>query len=99
MTLNGTGFASGAAVDFGGVPARGVTFVDSTRIDAVAPPHDEGEVDLTVTNPDGQTGKLERGFHCLRLPGCGADASSASLWALAALLWAQRRRLVTPRGR
>ena len=101
VTINGTGFASGASVDFAGVPARGVTFVDSTRVDAVAPPHDEGEVDLTVTNPDGQAGKLERGFYYLRQAssGCGADASSASLWALAALLWAQRRRPVTPRGR
>jgi len=103
VTLSGTGFASGLTVDFGGVPATGVSFVDSTKISAVAPPHAEGDVDLVVTNPDGQSGKLASGFHYVRSPpsGCGygSSASQASLWVLALSIPVLRRRARAPRER
>ncbi len=54
ITLLGAGFQSGAAVSVGGVPATGVTVVDSTTITATTGPHVTGTVDVTVTNPGAQ---------------------------------------------
>jgi hypothetical protein len=61
VTINGTNFASGAGVTFGGASA-GATFFDSTKIVAVTPAHAEGSADVVVTNSDGGRATLTNGF-------------------------------------
>lgn len=62
VTIQGTGFAAGAAVKFGTLPAASVEVVSSTELRAVTPagPFDFATtrmVDVVVTNPDGATGQ------------------------------------------
>ncbi len=57
VTITGSGFTQGAAVRFGGMSAV-TTFVSSTTLTAVTPPHDMGFVDVEVTNGDGTTAVL-----------------------------------------
>src|SRR5262249_24579072 len=52
VSIFGINFKPGATVAFGGVPSPAVTWVNCSRINAVAPPG-SGAVGLTVTNPDG----------------------------------------------
>jgi acid phosphatase len=56
VSITGTGFASGATVTFGGVPASNLIVNNSTTITATTPAHAAGGVDVTVTNTDGQSG-------------------------------------------
>ena len=58
VTLNGTNFLSGATVTIGGAPASGVTVVNSSSITATTPANTAGTVNVTVTNPDGQSATL-----------------------------------------
>ena len=58
VQLNGTNFQSGAAVTFGSTPATSVTMVNSTTITATTPSHAAGAVNVTVTNPGGQSATL-----------------------------------------
>jgi hypothetical protein len=58
VTLTGTNFVSGAAVSFGGVAATNVTVSSGSTIVAQTPPHSAGTVNVTVTNPDGQSATL-----------------------------------------
>ncbi|MCL5670043.1 MAG: IPT/TIG domain-containing protein [Acidobacteria bacterium] len=53
VTVDGTNFASGATVSFGGAAASGVSFVSSTQLKATTPAHAAGAVSVTVTNPAG----------------------------------------------
>jgi hypothetical protein len=62
VTIGGTGFESGATVTFGGTAATNVTVVSSTQITAVTPAYAPGVVNITVTNPDGQTATLPASF-------------------------------------
>jgi hypothetical protein len=62
VTINGTGFVSGATVSFGGIPATNVTVVGSTTITATTPAHSAGAVNVTISNPNAQTGTLANGF-------------------------------------
>ena len=57
----GSAFQSGATLTLDGaaVPA---TFESSSVLTAVAPAHPSGPVDVVVTNPDGATSQLTRGF-------------------------------------
>jgi hypothetical protein len=64
----GSGFAAGVAVTVGGLPASDVTLVPqgaagTPAVSFYTPPHAEGRVDVTVTNPDGQAATMVRGFH------------------------------------
>lgn len=52
VSITGTGFASGATVQFGSAPATSVTVLSSTSLKAVTPPGSPGLVDVTVTTPD-----------------------------------------------
>jgi hypothetical protein len=61
-TITGTNFLSGATVSFGGTAATGVTVASSASITVTAPAHAAGTVDVVVTNPDGQSGKLAGGY-------------------------------------
>lgn len=54
----GANFANGATVGFGGSPATNVTFVGPTNLTVKSPAHAIGRVEVTVTNPDGQTASL-----------------------------------------
>jgi hypothetical protein len=62
VTITGTGFLSGAVVEFGGILATNVVVVNSTSITATTPPHTAGSVDVIVTNTDSQSGTLTGGF-------------------------------------
>jgi hypothetical protein len=67
ITLTGAGFAPGATVTLGGIPAA-VVSVSATAIAAVTPAHAAGAVDVTVTNPDGQAATLAAAFVFLAPP-------------------------------
>jgi IPT/TIG domain-containing protein len=58
ITINGTNFVSGATVTFGTTPATNVSVVNSSTITASTPAHGPGTVNVTVTNPDGQSATL-----------------------------------------
>ncbi|HIP96038.1 MAG TPA: serine protease, partial [Anaerolineae bacterium] len=62
VTIAGSNFKPGASVTFGGAVAEDATVVSSSQITATTPPHYPETVDVTVTNPDGQSGTLLRGF-------------------------------------
>jgi large repetitive protein len=62
ITISGAGFASGATIAFGTAPATSVNVASASSITAVAPAGGAGSVDLVVSNPDGQTARLARGF-------------------------------------
>jgi hypothetical protein len=62
VTVNGTGFVSGATITFGGNAATNVVFVNSTKLTAKTPAHAAGFVNVTVTNPDTSTGTLTNGY-------------------------------------
>ncbi len=71
VTLTGTGFLDGATVAFGGEEAYDVVVVTATLITATTPGVAVGgpakirvstQVDVVVTNPDGQSATLTNGF-------------------------------------
>lgn len=55
VTVSGSGFVQGAKVAFGGVLSTSVTVVSANQVRALSPAHSPGLVDVTVTNPDGQS--------------------------------------------
>jgi IPT/TIG domain len=59
VTISGENFIDRATVTFGGVEATGVTVASIT---ATTPANDAVTVDVTVTNPDGQSATLSNGF-------------------------------------
>ena len=58
VTIAGTNFKPGAAITFGGAACSDVTVVSSSQITCNTPPHFPSAVDVTVTNPDAQSGTL-----------------------------------------
>jgi IPT/TIG domain-containing protein len=62
IRVSGTGFQPGAAVLIDGIPAEVRNVTGGITIQAKTPPHTVGTVDLAVTNPDGQTVRLEGGY-------------------------------------
>jgi hypothetical protein len=60
VVVTGTGFAQGAMVKFGGLPAQ-VTSTTNTTIEAITPAG-AGLVDVEVTNADGQKVTLAQAF-------------------------------------
>ena len=62
VTLTGTNFVSGAGVTFGGTAATGVNVTNSTTLTAATPAHAAGAVNVTITNPDTQSGTLTNGY-------------------------------------
>ena len=61
ITLSGSGFKTGAAVTLDGTVTI-ATVNSSALIVATAPAHAPGTVDVVVTNPDGESSTLTRGF-------------------------------------
>jgi hypothetical protein len=62
VTVNGSNFASGSTVSFGGASATSVNFISSSQLTAVTPAGTAGAVNVTVTNPDPSTASLSNGF-------------------------------------
>jgi len=62
VTVNGTGFLSGATLTFGGSAATSVVVVNSTKITALTPAHAGGAVNVTVTNTNASTATLTNGY-------------------------------------
>jgi plastocyanin len=67
VNITGTGFQTGATVTIGGISATDVSVVNSTSITAKTPLGPASEQaglprDVVVTNPDGTTATLMRGF-------------------------------------
>jgi IPT/TIG domain len=58
VTITGTNFVSGATVNFSGVAASNVSVTSSSSITATTPPNSAGPVNVTITNPDGQSATL-----------------------------------------
>jgi hypothetical protein len=57
VTINGSHFQTGASVSFASIPATNVIVVNSHQITATTPAAgSSGQVDVTVTNPDGAAG-------------------------------------------
>ena len=61
VTIRGTGFLAGATVTLDAA-ATAVTVIDDTTITALAPAHEAGTVDVVVTNPSGESGRLSGAF-------------------------------------
>jgi hypothetical protein len=62
VTINGSGFASGATVTFGGTAATNVVVVSAIKITATTPAHAAGSVNVTVTNTNASTATLTSGY-------------------------------------
>jgi hypothetical protein len=62
VTIIGSNFQDGATVSFGQVAATNVKFNSSTRLEATTPAESASLVDVTVTNPDGQSAVHRGGF-------------------------------------
>lgn len=62
LSIVGTGFLPGATVSLGGTPITPVTVVSGTLLRVTTPAHAEGAVDISVSNPDGQSGALASAF-------------------------------------
>jgi CSLREA domain-containing protein len=63
VSIHGTDFADGATVTIGGQPATGVSVTNSKIISAMTPALGPGTAnDLVVTNADGTTGTLVKGW-------------------------------------
>lgn len=60
VTINGYGIVSGATVKFGGVSAPVNPQCCGLRV--TSPAHAAGQVDVEVTNPDGSTSVVKKGF-------------------------------------
>jgi len=56
ITITGTNFAAGASVTLDGTVATNVVVTNSTTITATTPAHVAGNVDVVVTNTNGQSG-------------------------------------------
>ncbi|HEY0546668.1 MAG TPA: IPT/TIG domain-containing protein [Pyrinomonadaceae bacterium] len=62
VTITGANFGAGMKVLFGGTPAKSVTVISPTSINAVTPAHDPGTVKVDVINQDGQQATLPDAF-------------------------------------
>jgi len=62
ITIVGDGFASGASVSIGAAACLDVVIDSPESISCSTPPGSAGPVDVTVTNPAGQSGTLSGGF-------------------------------------
>lgn len=62
INLTGGNFENGSTVALDGYPCTDVNVVSVSTITCQTPAHSAGAVDVVVTNPDSQTGKLASGF-------------------------------------
>ncbi|HVE86437.1 MAG TPA: IPT/TIG domain-containing protein, partial [Myxococcales bacterium] len=104
IVITGAGFLSGATVVIDGVAATAVGVTSNTQIDATAFQHaPAGGLDVVVTNPDGQSGTLARGYTYDPPPegyagwacGCGSGPGAFALLAVLGVMTLRRRRRAT----
>jgi hypothetical protein len=62
VTITGSNFKTNAIVSIGGVAASSVTVLSANQITCVTVAHFPAVADVIVTNPDGQSATLLRGF-------------------------------------
>jgi plastocyanin len=62
VTISGSNFQNGATLTFGANPATNVAFVDVNTLTGTTPAGPLGPADVTVLNPDTQSGTLTGGF-------------------------------------
>jgi hypothetical protein len=62
VSVKGSGLLPGAQVFFGGVPAGNVQAQGDGSLAVTVQPQAPGTVDVTVTNPDGQSSTIAQGF-------------------------------------
>jgi hypothetical protein len=74
VTIGGSGFASGATVEFGSSPATDVQFISAAELTAVTPAG-TGTVGVTVTHPDGGGSSTEASAYTYVAP---PDVTSVS---------------------
>ncbi len=60
VTITGTGFAGASAVKFGGFSAQSFTVSSPTEIVAVTAPGTSGALEVTVSTPDGTSGRTPK---------------------------------------
>jgi hypothetical protein len=83
VTINGTGFLSGATVTFGGTAATNVVVVSATSITAKTPAHAIGSVSVIVTNANTASGTLAAGYlYKMFDPNADGVANSADIFFL-----------------
>jgi hypothetical protein len=78
ITIGGTNFMTGASVTIGGATAANVVVVSSTSLTATTPAHAAGVVNVSVRNPDAQTGTLTNGFAYISTAPTVASVTPAS---------------------
>lgn len=62
VSVTGSNFKAGAGVSFGGAACDDIVIISATQLTCTSPPHFPETVDVSVVNPDDQTGTLLRGF-------------------------------------
>ena len=62
VTISGANFYGTPTVTFGGVAGTSVHRIDANNLTVVTPVHGMGAADVTVTNPDSQSGTLAGGL-------------------------------------
>lgn len=67
-SIGGTGFQPGALVWFGGIPSPSVTVTGPSSLTAVTPAHPAGAVNVTVTNPSGESVTVPDAFNFGAVP-------------------------------
>ena len=77
VTINGTGFQSGAIAKFDGVACTLTAFVSSTQLTCTTPAGSLGLATITVTNPDSQVGTLAGGYMYLGAPTISSISSNS----------------------
>lgn len=77
VRVMGDGFVSGVTVTLGGIPAE-IVSVDARVIDAITAPELAGAVDVVVSVPSGQSGRLASAFTYVNLPAPSVSALSES---------------------
>ena len=73
VSISGAGFTGTTKVTFGNVETTDFHVVSDNRIDVATPPHDPGQVDVSVTNGDG-TGTQAGAYTYLAVAGAADDS-------------------------
>ena len=68
VTLTGSGFTGTTGVQFGGTGGTGVSVVNDTTVTVITPAHAAGQVDVTVTNPQGTSTAVNADHYTFATP-------------------------------
>jgi len=77
VTITGTNFKSGSSVSFGGTNSTAVTLISATQINAMAPAHSVGLVNLTVANSGGSSATMWSCYAYSSVPTIGSISPNA----------------------